>query len=109
VPFLLIGAVVAVAVLVVVALITRKEPYECPAGKGVAATVRRHAEAGPMLVTLQAAGIDTEVVEEPRKSIWRLAFQGSTHYAFRDPPGPWHVVVAGDRLAEARQLLSGRS
>jgi hypothetical protein len=107
--FLLVGAVVTAVVVVVALLFTRKDPFECPAGKSVVATVRRHGYAGPMRVTLEAAGIDTEVLEEPAKSVWRRAFLGGTRHFFRDPPGPWYVVVPADRLVEALQLLSGQS
>lgn len=50
-------------------LLARKPPYECPAGKSIAITVRRHSAAGPALVTLAAAGIDSQVVEEKAKPL----------------------------------------
>jgi hypothetical protein len=104
-------AFLAVVLLaVVVGLLTQKPPYECPANKSIAATVKRHADAGPMLVALEAAGIDTQVVEETAKPLWRrLPFLLYTVYRAHEPPGPWHVVVPASALPEARRLLSGGS
>jgi hypothetical protein len=51
-------ALIAIGVLVVaVGLLTRKPPYECPPGQSIVATVRRHGDAAPRLVVLEAAGI----------------------------------------------------
>jgi len=102
-----IFALVAIVVLVlVVAMLTRKQPYECPPDKSVVATVKRHSDAGSMLVLLEAAGIDTQVVEEPAKSLWRrLPFLFYTVYRAHEPPGPWYVVVPSARLSEAQRLL----
>ena len=99
-----------VALVLVVALLTRKTPYECPTGRSIVATVKRHSDAGPMLVMLEVACIDTQVVEEPAKSLWRrLPFIAYTVYRTHQPPGPWHVLVPSTHLAQAQQLLSTRS
>jgi hypothetical protein len=103
--------VVAVAVClllaVLVGLLTRKEPYQCPSGRGIAASVRRHNEAGALLVTLEAKGIATQLVEEPAKPLSRR-LPGLLYALYRplEPQGPWYVVVADDDLPEARRLLS---
>jgi hypothetical protein len=92
--------------VLVLALLSRKPPYECPPGKSIAATVKRHSDAGPILVTLEAAGIDTQVAEETAKSLWRrLPFLLYNVYRPHEPPGPWHVVVPSERLVEAQRLL----
>jgi hypothetical protein len=92
--------------VLVLALLTRRPTYECPPGKSIAATVKRHSDAGPLLVALEAAGIDTQIVDEPAKSLWRrLPFLLVTVYRAHEPPGPWHVIVPSNRLAEAQRLL----
>lgn len=100
-------ALLAIVLLALaVGLLTRKPPYECPAGKSIAATVKRHRDAGPMLVTLEAARIDSQVVEETAKPLWRrLPFLLYTLYRAHEPQGPWHVVVPTSALPEARRLL----
>ena len=108
--FFLFGLVAVLVFVLVLALLTRKPPYECPADKSIVATVKRHSDAAPMFVVLEAAGIDTQIVEEPAKSLWRrLPFLLYTVYRAHEPPGPWHVVVPSPRLAEAQQLLSAGS
>ena len=89
--------------VLVLALLTRKPPYECPPDKSIAATVKRHTDAAPMLATLEAAGIDTQVAEESAKSLWRrLPFLFYTAYRAWEPPGPWYIVVPSARLADAQ-------
>ena len=51
-----IFALVAIVVLVlVVAMLTRKPPYECPLDKSVVATVKRHSDAGSMVVLVRGS------------------------------------------------------
>jgi hypothetical protein len=105
--WLIVAIVVGVLLAVVVALLTRKAPYECPPGQAIVATVRRHSDAGPLLATLTVNGIDTQVVEEPAKSL-RRRLPGLL-YALHRPPepvGPWYVVVDAGDLPEAQRLLS---
>jgi hypothetical protein len=93
-------------VSIVIGIVTRKPPYACPPGKTIAATVRRHSEAGPMLVVLSAAGMDAQVVEETAKPLWRrLPHLLYAWYPPHEPQGPWHVVVDEAQLAEAQRLL----
>jgi hypothetical protein len=106
--FMLIGGAIAVLVVTVALMVTRKQPYDCPPDKRILATVPRHSQAGPMLVILEAKGIDTEIVEEPAKALWRRGLLGGTRHFYREPPGPWHVVVPADRLSEAQHLVSAQ-
>lgn len=107
----LLALVGSVVLALVVALLTREPPYECPPGKSVVATVKRHGDAGPMLVALTTASIDAEIVEEPAKSLWRrlpflfFALFFTVDHA-HEPVGPWHVVVPSSCLAEAQLALS---
>lgn len=104
---MVLGPIVIVVLVFAVALLTRKPPYQCPPGRSIVATVKRHSDAAPMLVRLEAAGIDTQVVEETAKSLWRrLPFIAYTLYRAHEPPGPWHVVVPSAALIEAQRLLS---
>jgi hypothetical protein len=97
---------VVVVLVVVVGLLTKKPPYECPPGKSIVATVKRHSDSGPMLIILTAAGIDTDVVEETAKPLRRrLPFLFYTVYRPHEPQGPWHVVVPTSALPEAQRLL----
>jgi hypothetical protein len=106
-PLFPVLALIAIAVFVVVLdVLTRKRPYACPPGRSIATTVQRHVDAGPMLMALDAAGIDTQTVEEPAKSLWRRL--PAILYCVHEPPGPWHVVVPTERLDEAQRLLSPR-
>jgi hypothetical protein len=103
----LIGLLAVVVLALVVALLTRKAPYVCPPGTSILATVKRHSDAGPLFVTLEAAGIDTQIVEEPAKSLWRrLPLLLYRLYPAREPSGPWHIVVSTPDLARAQQVLA---
>ena len=109
--WLIIAIAVCLLLAVVLALLTRKAPYECPPGKAIVATVRRHSDAGLLLATLAVNGIDAHVVEESAKSL-RRRLPGLL-YALHRPPepgGPWYVVVDAGDLPEAQRLLpAGRA
>ena len=105
--WLAVAVAVCLLLAVLVGLLTRKAPYRCPSGKAIAATVRQHSDAGPLLVKLETNGIDTQLVEEPAKSLGRR-LPGFLYALYRplEPVGPWYVVVAADDLPEAERLLS---
>jgi hypothetical protein len=105
--WLIIAIAVCLLLAAVVALLTRKAPYDCPPGKAIVATVPRHSDASPLLATLAVNGIDTNVVEEPAKSL-RRRLPGLLYALHRpaEPGGPWYVVVDAGDLPEAQRLLS---
>ena len=103
----LVGLAVVVAIVLVVALLTREPPYEPPPGMAIATSVRRHKDALPLLVRLSQARIDAQVAEESGKSLWRrLPLLLYSLYPERKPSGPWYVLVSTADLSEAREVLS---
>lgn len=86
------------------AALANEPPYEPPVGSSVARTIRRHDDWPPILVRLELAGIDAQLVEEPHKSFGRRL--GHALYVDRvsRPFGPWHVVVPTQSLEKARQV-----
>lgn len=78
-------------------------PYEPPTGSSVVLTIQRHDDWPPVLVRLQLAGIDAQLVEEPHKSFGRRLGHALHIDHFTQPFGPWHVVVPTTSLDQARQ------
>jgi hypothetical protein len=109
IPWWVLPVALLAALLVdfALSLMTRKAHYQCPPGRSIALTVKRHHDAAAALVALEAAGIDTEVVEEPAKPLARRMLHhwlGVWHR--HEPSGPWHIIVAESALSEAERLLA---
>jgi hypothetical protein len=81
-------------------------PYEPPTGSSVVLTIQRHDDWPPILVRLQLAGIDAQLIEEPHKSFGRRLGHSLYIDHFGQPFGPWHVVVPTASLDKARQVTS---
>jgi hypothetical protein len=80
--------------------------YEPQSGSSVLLTIERHDDWPPILMRLQLAGIDAELVEEPHKSFGRRLGHALYIDHFSQPFGPWHVVVPTAALAKAQQVIA---
>lgn len=87
------------------ATVVNEPPYEPPAGSSVLLTMQRHDDWPRVLVRLQLAGIDAQLVEEPHKSFGRRMGHALCVDRISRPFGPWHVVVPTPSLEKARQVI----
>ena len=78
--------------------------YEPPIGSSVLLTIQRHDDWPGILMRLQRAGIDAQLVEEPHKSFGRRLGHALYIDHFGQAFGPWHVVVPTTSLDRARQV-----
>jgi hypothetical protein len=99
-----LGLAVALLPATVHAVLVSAPSYEPPVGSTVLLTIQRHEDWPPILMRLQLAGIDAQLVEEPHKSFGRRLGHALYVDHFSQPFGPWHVVVSTASLDRARQV-----
>jgi len=87
-------------------LLSQQPSFRCPPGQAILRTVKRHADALPVITQVSGSGIDAMVAEETakpffRRLLYRFMFVGY----LGEPPGPWHVLVPQSELDKAQACL----